>query len=118
MDALLIFVSAGPWSSCVPEKSRLSSLRQLADAISRQIITMEANANEEGHLYGSVSANEIAAALRQNDFNLSADQIRLDGPLKELGLYTVKVHLHQGIDTELKVWVVPAVAGEEEEKSG
>ena len=37
------------------------------------------------------------------------DQIRLEGVLKELGLYTVKVHLHQEIETELKVWVVPTV---------
>ena len=43
-------------------------------------------------------------------------QIRLEGPLKELGLYTVKVHLHRDIDAELKVWVVPSVSGEGEEK--
>ena len=33
-----------------------------------------------------------------------------EGPLKELGLYTVRIHLHQEIDAELKVWVVPTVA--------
>jgi hypothetical protein len=37
----------------------------------------------------------------------------LEGPLKELGLYTVKVHLHPQVDAELKVWVVPTVATEE-----
>ena len=69
----------------------------------------EANANEEGHLYGSVAAAEIVAALKQNEIALTTDQIRLEGVLKELGLYTVKVHLHQDIETELKVWVVPTV---------
>ncbi|HRX81455.1 MAG TPA: 50S ribosomal L9 C-terminal domain-containing protein, partial [Pirellulaceae bacterium] len=44
------------------------------------------------------------------DFNLTTDQIRLEGPLKELGLYTVKIHLHQEIETDLKVWVVPTAA--------
>src|ERR1700754_4842410 len=41
------------------EKARLASLRQLGDTIAKQSVTIEANANEEGHLYGSVNANEI-----------------------------------------------------------
>ncbi|MEM7782984.1 MAG: 50S ribosomal protein L9 [Planctomycetota bacterium] len=95
------------------EEARLKDLRDLAKTISRQSITIEANANDEGHLYGSVGAAEIVAALKQSDILLSADQIRLEGVLKELGLYTVKVHLHQDIETEVKVWVVPTVEGEE-----
>ncbi|MCU0717895.1 MAG: 50S ribosomal protein L9, partial [Pirellula sp.] len=38
------------------EKQRLASLRQLADQLSKQSINVEANANDEGHLYGSVGA--------------------------------------------------------------
>lgn len=91
------------------EESRLKDLRDLAKTIAKQSITIEANANEEGHLYGSVGAPEIVSALKQSDITLTNDQIRLEGVLKELGLYTVKVHLHQDIETELKVWVVPTV---------
>jgi large subunit ribosomal protein L9 len=98
------------------EKSRLADLRSLADVLSKQSVTIEANANDEGHLYGSVGAPEIVAALKLNDLNLAANQIRLEGPLKELGLYTVKVHLHQDIETELKVWVVPTAVGDAEVK--
>jgi large subunit ribosomal protein L9 len=94
------------------EKARLASLRQLADAIAKQSVTIEANANEEGHLYGSVNAQEIAAALKAAGFHITTDQVRLEGPLKELGLYTVKIHLHAEIDAELKVWVVPTVTSE------
>jgi large subunit ribosomal protein L9 len=89
------------------EKARLGGLQALADKIGLQSITIEANANDEGHLYGSVGAHEIVAALRAVDLAVTDDQIRLQGPLKELGLYTVKVHLHQEIETDLKVWVVP-----------
>lgn len=95
------------------EKARLSDLRALADALTKQSVTIEANANDEGHLYGSVGAAEIVAALKQNNFTLTNDQIRLEGPLKELGLYTVKIHLHQEIEAELKVWVVPTAAAAE-----
>ena len=91
------------------EQGRLKELKELAKVIAKQSITIEANANEEGHLYGSVAAPEIVAALKQNDITLTNDQIRLEGVLKELGLYTVKVHLHQEIEPELKVWVVPPV---------
>jgi large subunit ribosomal protein L9 len=95
------------------EKARLSSLRQLAELVGKQSITIEANANEEGHLYGSVAANDIVAALRQQGFTITTDQIRLDGVLKELGLYNVKVHFHAEIESELKVWVVPTVPVED-----
>jgi len=93
------------------EKQRLASLRTLADQLSKQSINVEANANDEGHLYGSVGAQEIVSALKSNCFSITTDQVRLEGVLKELGLYTVKVQLHQEISTELKVWVVPAANG-------
>ena len=99
------------------QRARLSELHQRAEALGRQSITIEANANDEGHLYGSVGAAEIVAALKQSDFSIVADQVRLEGPLKELGLYTVKVHIAQEVDAELKVWVVPMVAADEGESS-
>jgi large subunit ribosomal protein L9 len=95
------------------QNERLASLRSLAEDLARQSITIEANANDEGHLYGSVGAAEIVKALKQNDFTITADQVRLKGPLKELGLYTVQVHLGQEIEGELKVWVVPMVSDQE-----
>jgi large subunit ribosomal protein L9 len=94
------------------EKARQSKLVALAEELSRQSITIEANANDEGHLYGSVGAPEIVNALKRQNVTLQPEQVRLTGPLKELGLYTVKIHLGQDIEGELKVWVVPAV-GEE-----
>jgi large subunit ribosomal protein L9 len=97
------------------ERQRLATLHDLSEALSRHSVTIEANANDEGHLYGSVGATEIVSALKQHNFTIDKDQVRLVGPLKELGLYTVKIHLHEGIDAELKVWVVPAVADREEE---
>lgn len=92
------------------QAARLAGLQALADTLSRQSVTIEANANEEGHLYGSVGAAEIVNALKRSNVTVTADQVRLLGPLKELGLYTVKIHLGQEIEAELKVWVVPIVS--------
>lgn len=94
------------------QKARLANLQAMADALSQLSLTIEANANEEGHLYGSVGPADIANALKRENISIAPEQIRLQGPLKELGLYTVKVHVGQEIDAELKVWVVPAVSQE------
>ena len=94
------------------ELEKLKSYRDLADELAKQSITIEANANDEGHLYGSVGPHEIVSALKEAGFGLANDQIRLDGPLRELGLYTVRVHLHSEVDANLKVWVVPTATEE------
>ncbi len=94
------------------QNQRLAGLRQLAEQLAKQSITIEANANDEGHLYGSVGAVEIVKALKQHDITITADQVRLKGPLKELGLYTVLIHLGQEIEGDLKVWVVPTMTEE------
>ena len=91
------------------EKQRLKGYRDMASDLAKLSVTIEANANDDGHLYGSVGAPEIVAALKAQDVTLSQDQVRLEGPLKELGLYTVKIQLHTSVDCELKVWVVPSV---------
>ncbi len=95
------------------EKARLADLHALAEELGRQSIAIEANANDEGHLYGSVGTAEIVAALKRNNFTITKGQGRLAGPLKELGLYTVKVHVGHEIEGELKVWVVPSVSEDE-----
>ena len=99
------------------QNARMAGLRSLAAELSKQSITIEANANDEGHLYGSVGAPEIVSALKRNEVTVTADQVRLKGPLKELGLFTVNITLGHDSEGELKVWVVPTVTDETPEKS-
>ncbi len=89
------------------ELEKLAHFRRAADELAKQSITIEANANDDGHLYGSVGAHEIVDALKAAGVTLATDQIRLEGPLRELGLYTVKVQFHSEVHGEVKVWVVP-----------
>ncbi len=90
------------------EEARRADLVSLGAQIAQRSITIEANANAEGHLYGSVSADQIAAVLKADNFPIEAENVRIEGPLKELGLYTIKLHLGQDVETEVKLWVVPA----------
>jgi large subunit ribosomal protein L9 len=89
------------------EEARRADLVNLAAQIAQRQISIEANANAEGHLYGSVTADQIAAALNAGNFSIGPDNVKIEGPLKELGLYTIKIHLGQDVETEVKLWVVP-----------
>lgn len=89
-------------------ETKMKDLQARADAIGKYSVTLEANANEEGHLYGSIMGPDISKALKTAGYAVDPDHVRLDGPLKELGMYTVKIQLHPEIKTEVKVWVVPA----------
>ncbi|HVJ80477.1 MAG TPA: 50S ribosomal protein L9 [Planctomycetia bacterium] len=92
--------------------ARVAELKVVAKKLEAIAVTIQANANEEGHLYGSVTGVDVAAALSKDavarDAGIVADQVKLEGPLKELGLYHVKVQLTPDVEAEIKVWVVPA----------
>ncbi len=92
------------------EGERLKTLKTTADSLGRYSVTLEANANEEGHLYGSIVQVDISKALKAASFNVEPDQVKLEGPLKELGMYTVKIELHEKAKADVKVWVVPGAA--------
>jgi large subunit ribosomal protein L9 len=60
-------------------------------------------AGENGQLYGSVNARDIAEAFSADGVTLDRRQIRLDQPLKTLGLAEVRVALHPEVDVQVKV---------------
>src|SRR5690349_10278520 len=65
-------------------EARVADLKVLAGQIQRiNDVTIEANANEEGHLYGSVGAPEISKALKARNLPVEPDMVRLDGLIKE-----------------------------------
>lgn len=89
---------------------KVKTMQELANAVSKYSVTLEANATAEGHLYGSILANDISKALKAASFAVEPDNVRLEGPLKELGMYTVKLHFGPEVESEVKVWVVPSAA--------
>jgi large subunit ribosomal protein L9 len=87
-------------------EARIADLKVLAEQIQRTTLTIEANANEEGHLYGSVGPAEIAQAMRTKNLIVEPDMVRMEGPIKEVALYAVKLNLGHEIESEVKVLVV------------
>src|SRR5260370_25236633 len=67
-------------------EARIADLKVLAEQIQRVSVTIEANANEEGHLYGSVGAPEISRALKAQNLSVEPEMVKLEGPIKECAL--------------------------------
>ena len=67
---------------------------------------------EAGHLFGSVTSADIAAALTTQGFEIDRRKIQLDEPLKSLGEFTVTIKLYREVVAQIKVKVL-AEAGEE-----
>ena len=87
-------------------EARIADLRVMAEQIQRLTITIVANANEEGHLYGSVGAPEISKALKSQNLSVDPEMVKLEGPIRECALYAVKLQLGYDIESEVKVLVV------------
>ena len=92
------------------EAGRVKQLQRIADAVAKYSATIEAHATADNHLYGSVVAKDISEALKAAGHPVEAENVRLDGPIKELGMYTVKLKFHEKVQSEVKVWVVPSAA--------
>jgi len=90
-------------------EARVADLRAMAEQIQKMAgITVEAIANDQGHLYGSVGAFEISRGLKTKMLQVEPDMVKLEGPIKETGLYEVKLNLGYEIETVVKVAVIQA----------
>ena len=96
------------------ERQRLeaaeSERRDAAQAIATQLenvsVTFSARVGEEGKLFGSVTAADIAQQLEAQGLHIERRQIDLHEPIKALGVYRVPVRLHADVKPEIKVWVI------------
>ncbi len=71
------------------------------------VITITANAGEEGKLFGSVGTRDIADAVSAAGVELNKAEVRLpEGALRELGDYEIAVHLHSDVDAAIQLSVV------------
>lgn len=91
-------------------QQRLSAAQQRATALEAVTITIAAQASDEGRLYGSIGASDIAKALKeQKGFVCDRHEIRLaTGPLREVGSFTFEVHLHAEVNVPVALEIVAA----------
>ena len=80
--------------------------QRLAERLRGLSCTIVKKAGEEETLYGSVTSGEIAEALEKEGIVIDKRKIRMDEPIKTLGIYTIPVTIHSEVEAEVKVWVV------------
>jgi large subunit ribosomal protein L9 len=88
--------------------------KTVADDVARKMegltVVISKKAGEEGQLYGSVTASEIADALAAKSIEVDRRRVELAEPIRRVGAHTVHVRLHRDVVATLTVDVQPAGA--------
>jgi large subunit ribosomal protein L9 len=86
----------------------MADLKAMAEQIVRLGgVNIESKVNVDGHLYGSVGAPEISKALKAKNLKVEEEMVRIEGLIKETGIYAIKLNLGYDIEAELTVAVIP-----------
>jgi large subunit ribosomal protein L9 len=79
------------------EQARSEREEQAAELLSKTVLTIHQRAGEDGKLFGSVGAKEIADAIREaRDLRIDRRKVRLEQPLREIGTHMVEIELADG----------------------
>jgi large subunit ribosomal protein L9 len=86
---------------------RMLSEKGVAEEVAKKVegltVAVTKKAGEEGHLYGSVTASEIADALSARGIEVDRRRVELAEPIRRLGSHTVHVRLHRDVVATLTV---------------
>ena len=80
--------------------------RRQAQALAGLTVTLTGKAGEEGKLFGSVTAQDVADALAAQGQQVDRRKLELDQPIKTLGFHTIPLRLHPEVQAEVRVQVV------------
>ncbi len=87
-------------------KKEQGAAEELAKKFENLSCTLAVKTAESGKMFGSVTAAQILEKLAEEGVKLERNQIKLDAPLHELGVFDVVINLHPEVQTTLKVWIV------------
>jgi large subunit ribosomal protein L9 len=93
-------------SAAKREQAALGDARKAASAFENVSLTFRVRASEEGKLFGSITAADIAEELAKQGITVDRRQIDLEEPIKTLGVTSVPVRLHSQVRPEVKVWTI------------
>jgi large subunit ribosomal protein L9 len=89
------------------QAERLAAAQALGEKIAGQRFSLSQKAGVDGRLFGSVTSNDIAEAIKAQGHDVAKSQVRLpNGPLKTIGEFAVSVALHTDVVVDITVVVV------------
>jgi len=84
-------------------KELLDNASKLADTLNGFKAVLIRQAAETGQLYGSVTIRDIAEAIKEAGFDVARRYVYLEKPIKDLGIYQVKLNLHPEVSQTILV---------------
>ena len=77
-----------------------------ADKMKDLSLTIAAKVSDGEKLYGSIQASDISAKLKDAGYDIDKRHVLLAEPIKQLGMYTLKIQLHKDVETKIKLWII------------
>lgn len=85
----------------------LAAAKARAELIDGMELVIPANVGAEGKLFGSIGPIDIADAFEKVGVEVARSEVRMpEGPVHEIGEFTIGVHLHPEVDVDIVVRVV------------
>lgn len=84
----------------------MQDAEMLSTELEKVSITIPVKVGEEDKLFGSVTTQMIADALKDKGFEIDKRKIEITEPIKSLGIYSVNIKLHSDVNAVVKTWVV------------
>ena len=89
------------------QQEAVERAQESATVLSRTVLTIPQQAGEDGRLFGSVTTQDIADAIREaRGLKLDRRKVHLDEPIKNVGTYMVDVEIADGVTASVKTLVV------------
>ena len=89
----------------------LADAQALAEKLAAVVINVPVKANEDGKIFGTVTTQQIADALKAQEIDVDKKVITVE-PIKELGEYEATARLHREVKATIKINVVAEAAAE------
>ncbi|MBA4260604.1 MAG: 50S ribosomal protein L9 [Comamonadaceae bacterium] len=91
--------------------AKLAEARALGEKLSAVALKLSQKAGVDGRLFGSVTNHDVSEELNKQGFSVAKSQVRMpNGPLKNVGDYTVSVNLHTDVTVDVAVSVLGETA--------
>ena len=88
------------------DQKKLKDAEKLGHELEKLSVTIPMKVGEDDKLFGSVTSQMIADALKEKGITVDKRTIELEEPIKTLGIFEVPVKLHSQVSPKAKVWVV------------
>jgi len=82
------------------------SFKAQAEKMKDLSLTIAAKVSEGEKLYGSIQASDISAKLKDAGYDIDKRHVLLAEPIKQLGMYTLKIQLHKDVEAKIKLWII------------